>query len=488
MSQRGRSARTRPQRLARRRSGVQGFDQGGNRRSWLRSRWVLGTFGIVAAIALVAGLITTGFNNDPTAGTVDPPPVRRAGSAVDTGAVEGKPSWDAPPTFSLEDGVDYGAEIELEGGAVVVIDLMESLAPEHVNNFVFLADEDFYDDLTFHRIVTGFVAQAGDPTATGTGSAGYTLPDEPITEANGGQLSVTPIGVVAMARGGEGASSSQFFIKLGEQDHLDADGFTAFGQVTSGIDQLFAFDSRDPSAQPPPPAGPKIVDVRITRDGEVAASPEATDGSSQITAQQTEPSPGDASDASAQQTDAQTDPESSAQQEESPDMPKSYASRPEITLTAGATYTATITMEGGGVIEIELLPDVAPETVNSFIFLARDGYYDGVTFHRIIKGFMAQGGDPTGSGSGGPGYTLPAEFNDTKHERGVVSMARTADPNSAGSQFFIMYEHAPHLDGQYTAFGRVTFGMDVVDAFPARDPMGAREPGPTIESIVITED
>ena len=264
VSQRGRSARTRPQRLERRRRSIQGFDTGGRRRSWLRSRWVLGTFGIVAAVALIAGLIATGFDNGQTTQTVDPPPARRSGSQVDIGAVEGKPTWDGPPAFALEDEVDYGAEIELQDGSLVSIDLMEDLAPEHVNNFVFLVREGFYDSLTFHRIVPGFIVQAGDPTATGTGGAGYTLPDEATSDANEDALSVTPIGVVSMARSGLGASSSQFFIKLGEQDHLDDQGFTAFGTVTEGMELLYAFDSRDPGAVPAPPAGPTITTIRIT--------------------------------------------------------------------------------------------------------------------------------------------------------------------------------------------------------------------------------
>lgn len=216
------------------------------------------------ALALIASLAVVAFDSGGSAPTTDPPPVRRTGSEVDIGAVEGKPQWDAPPVFSLTDGVDYAAEIELESGDIVVVDLFQDLAPEHVNNFVFLAREGFYDDLTFHRVVPGFVAQAGDPTATGTGSAGYTLSDEPIHDGNEGELSVTPIGIVSMARSGLGASSSQFFIKLGDQDHLDDQGFTSFGMVTSGLELLYAFDTRDPAAIPTPPAGPKIVAIRIT--------------------------------------------------------------------------------------------------------------------------------------------------------------------------------------------------------------------------------
>ena len=156
-------------------------------------------------------------------------------------------------------------------------------------------------------------------------------------------------------------------------------------------------------------------------------------------------------------------------------------------LKDGVTYHATIEMDDGGLVEVELLHDKAPETVNSFVFLAREGFYDGTTFHRIIHGFVAQGGDPDGTGMGGPGYNVPAEFNDTKHVAGTFSMARSQQPDSAGSQFYITLAPTPHLDGQYTAFGQVTAGMDVVLAFPERDPQRAREPGPTMKSVTITE-
>ncbi|MCI7742334.1 MAG: peptidylprolyl isomerase [Clostridiales bacterium] len=129
----------------------------------------------------------------------------------------------------------------------------------------------------------------------------------------------------------------------------------------------------------------------------------------------------------------------------------------------------TIEMENGDVIKAELYPEVAPNTVNNFISLINKGFYDGVIFHRVIPGFMIQGGDPQGTGIGGPGYCIRGEFtsnrflNELKHTRGVLSMARTMDPNSAGSQFFIMHEDAPHLDGEYAAFGKVIEGMEAVD-------------------------
>ena len=131
--------------------------------------------------------------------------------------------------------------------------------------------------------------------------------------------------------------------------------------------------------------------------------------------------------------------------------------------------TAVIEMENGGKMTLELYPDKAPLTVENFEKLANSGFYNGLIFHRVIRGFMIQGGDPEGTGMGGPGYSIKGEFaangvkNDLKHTRGVISMARSMNPNSAGSQFFIMHENAPHLDGQYAAFGKMTDGFETLD-------------------------
>ena len=129
----------------------------------------------------------------------------------------------------------------------------------------------------------------------------------------------------------------------------------------------------------------------------------------------------------------------------------------------------TIEMENGDVMKAELYPEIAPNTVNNFISLVKKGFYDGLIFHRVISGFMIQGGDPKGIGVGGPGYGIKGEFlqngfrNELKHSRGVLSMARSGNPNSAGSQFFIMHEDSPHLDGGYAAFGKLVEGIEVVD-------------------------
>ena len=133
------------------------------------------------------------------------------------------------------------------------------------------------------------------------------------------------------------------------------------------------------------------------------------------------------------------------------------------------TTNILITMENGDTMSAELYPEIAPKTVENFVKLVNEKFYDGLIFHRVIPGFMIQGGDPQGTGMGGPGYSLVGEFssngfpNDLKHTRGVLSMARAMDPNSAGSQFFIMHQDAPHLDGQYAAFGKLTDGFDTLD-------------------------
>jgi len=167
---------------------------------------------------------------------------------------------------------------------------------------------------------------------------------------------------------------------------------------------------------------------------------------------------------------------------------KQYDAPPALVIDPAKRYMVTISTDLGDIV-IELFADKAPTTVNNFVFLARDGFYDGVTFHRVIKGFMAQGGDPTGSGSGGPGYRFADEFHPAlKHDQpGILSMAN-AGPGTNGSQFFITYGATPHLDGKHTVFGRVIEGMDVLEAIPERDPQRSREPGVAMNSVTIREE
>ena len=169
-------------------------------------------------------------------------------------------------------------------------------------------------------------------------------------------------------------------------------------------------------------------------------------------------------------------------------MAKQYDSPPPMVIDPAKRYVATISTELGDIV-IELYADKAPVTVNNFVFLAREGYYDGVTFHRVIRDFMVQGGDPTGSGSGGPGYRFPDEFHPSlRHDGpGILSMAN-AGPGTNGSQFFITHRETPHLDGRHTVFGKVIEGMDVVYAIPERDPSRAREPGLAMNSVTVVEE
>ena len=168
-------------------------------------------------------------------------------------------------------------------------------------------------------------------------------------------------------------------------------------------------------------------------------------------------------------------------------MAKTYSKPPEMVTSPKKKYTATFKLDKGDVV-VELFADKAPRTVNNFVFLARDGFYDGVTFHRVITGFMAQGGDPTGTGRGGPGYKFADEFHaNLKHDKaGILSMAN-AGPNTNGSQFFITFGPTPHLDGRHAVFGRVIKGMDVLLSITPRDPATARTPGDAIKTIEIAE-
>jgi peptidylprolyl isomerase len=166
-----------------------------------------------------------------------------------------------------------------------------------------------------------------------------------------------------------------------------------------------------------------------------------------------------------------------------------YKQAPPMTIDPAKSYTATITTPRGDIV-IKLRPDLAPKTVNSFVFLAREGFYNGLTWHRVIPGFVAQGGDPTGTGIGGPGYTVPGEFTDKVlfDKPGILAMARPGnDINGNGSQFYITTAPTPSLNNQYTIFGEVVQGLDITLAIPTRDPDTATTPGEQIVSIAIAE-
>ena len=185
--------------------------------------------------------------------------------------------------------------------------------------------------------------------------------------------------------------------------------------------------------------------------------------------------------------------EPAAQEPSAIDTPQTtalqYSAYPPMTIDASKQYFALVKMANGGEFTIQLFPDKAPKTVNSFVFLAREGYFNGVTFHRVLDGFMAQGGDPTGTGMGGPGYQFEDEFSDMVFDKaGILAMANSG-PGTNGSQFFITYDATPHLNNLHTIFGQVIEGMDVVNAITRRDPdTNPSFAGDAIESITITEE
>ncbi len=192
---------------------------------------------------------------------------------------------------------------------------------------------------------------------------------------------------------------------------------------------------------------------------------------------------------SANQDAAQTNPANTGELPDAPEVTsKQYTAAPPLTIDTAKQYFATIELAKGGTIVIQLFPDKAPITVNSFVFLTREGYFDGTTFHRVLDGFMAQGGDPTGTGGGGPGYQFPNEDSDLTFDKpGVVAMAN-AGRDTNGSQFFITFAATPWLDGGYTIFGQVVEGMDVVMGITLRDPQ--RNPdfsGDAIARVTIEE-
>ncbi len=337
-------------------------------------------------------------------------------------------------------------------------ELYAESAPLSVNNFVVLANLGYYDGLTFHRVVNDpqpFVIQGGDPLGSGQGGPGYTVPAE---------IGIPHLkGALAYARlpdqvnPTQASSGSQFYITLDATPFLDG-GYTVFGQVIEGmeiaesiaqgdlIESISISEAAERVAPTPPPSTPTPEPVS-------PALP--ADGSRPL---------------------AGIDP---IQREGMFNTP------PAMQLEEDVDYLARISTEQGDIL-IDLFEDQVPNTVNNFVVLAGLGFYDNTTFHRVIADFMAQAGDPTGTGRGGPGYRFADEFVPTlTHDGpGVLSMAN-AGPNTNGSQFFITFVATPWLDGKHTIFGKVIEGEELLASITLRDPMAATEPGDLIKQITI---
>ena len=348
-----------------------------------------------------------------------------------------------PTDYVLLDVADYGK---------ILIRLYPDVAPETVANFKMLVSENFYDGLIFHRVIQNFMIQGGDPSGDGTGGSPDTIKGE--FTNNGFENNLKHMrGVVSMARLGNDmdSASSQFFICHQNTSSLNGD-YAAFGFVVYGMDTVDKIAKVQTNSNDKP-----LSDVVIT-SARFATVP----------------------------TDAFKTPAVPYSQ-----IDFSKIHRIDVVTDATeATDYVKLTIEGYGDVIIRLYADVAPETVANFKKLVSEGFYDGLTFHRVVEEFMIQGGDPNGDGTGGSPDTIKGEFsnngfeNNLKHIRGVVSMARLGnDMNSASSQFFICQRDVSAWNGNYAAFGFVVYGMSVVDAIAGVSVDNNKKP---LSDVVIT--
>ncbi len=361
--------------------------------------------------------------------------------------------YPSPPAMHIDPGKIYFATVETEKGEIV-IELFADKVPNTVNNFVFLAREGFYEGTTFHRVLPDFMAQGGDPTGSGSGGPGYAFQDEFHPD-----LSHDTAGTLSMANAGPGTNGSQFFITLAPTPWLDG-RHTVFGKVVKGMDVLISITLRDPQFATEP--GDIIKSITITESA-VSLLPTPTPL-------------------------VYVQPGEILMPEEPAERNDLYMGKvPAMVIDPVKSYTAIFETEKGD-ITVELYTQQVPNTVNSFVFLAREGYYDNTTFHRVIEGFMAQAGDPTASGAGGPGYVFADETNpELRHDSaGILSMAN-AGANTNGSQFFFTFDATPWLDGMHTVFGKVVAGYEVLESISLRDPQTATVQGDLIKTIKIVE-
>lgn len=365
--------------------------------------------------------------------------------------------WNTAPENVLEPGQIYVATFKTEVGDVVV-ELLTEVAPENVNNFVALANAGYYDGTHFYEVIEEIVAVGGDPLEDGSGSPGYFVNDELVSNAFEGA------GWLGSAQLAPDSNTGQFFFSLGDASWL-AERFTPLGQVIDGVDVLSEIKLRDPVQAPESP-GTLIQRIDIS----TAASSGLPDPT---------PTPEPLSPTTPPEGErplSKIDP---------PARDGYYNTAPQLEIDTDKDYVAIIRTDIGD-ITIDLYEDQTPNTVNNLVLLALNGFYDDTIFHRVIDGFMAQLGDPTGTGAGGPGYRFDDEFvPELRHDRaGIVSMAN-AGPGTNGSQFFITFDATEWLDDAHTVFGEVIEGMDVVENIPLRDPDTATEPGLKIIRIDI---
>jgi cyclophilin family peptidyl-prolyl cis-trans isomerase len=347
--------------------------------------------------------------------------------------------WDSPPAMSIDQEAIYIATLKTEKGDINV-ELFADRAPVTVNNFVFLAEQGFYDDTTFHRVLTNFMAQGGDPTGTGAGGPGYVFEDEFHPS-----LRFEEVGFLAMANGGPNTNGSQFFINTVPTPHLTG-LHTIFGKVVEGLDVVLSLSLRDPQANPES-VGDRLNTVEIEIVSESMLPP---------------PTP----------TPILIVPEVESGRPladlEVIDRANLYTGRPEMIIDLSSTYHATIQTTQGE-IEVELLPEEAPESVNNFVVLAELGFWDDFPINFIEPDTFVLTGSPAGDPSSDVGYTVPSEVGLPNVTGAFGYWYREDRIASSGSQIYFLLADVPSLDGIFTVFGQVVEGFSVAESLTLED-------------------
>ena len=364
------------------------------------------------------------------------------------------PGWKVrlpkPPKAVFDDGdTDYFWNIDTNKG-LIKVKLWPDIAPMHVSSTIYLTRMGFYDSIPFHRVITAFMAQGGCPLGKGTGSPGYKYAGEFSSSVKHDRP-----GLLSMANSGPGTDGSQFFLTFKATPWLDGK-HTLFGEVVEGLDVLKVLESKGSrSGKTSEKLWMQKCTITTVKVPRVEFSFTALDKFI---------------------AGAKIDKNVAGWRTKLPRPPKfGFAKSKKLFWTMKTNK---------GEIRIELNPGVAPMHVSSALYLSRLGFYDGLSFHRVIQGFMAQGGCPTGSGNGNPGYQFAGEFSkDLKHDAAGILSTANAGPGTDGSQFFITFKALSSLDGKYTIYGKVVEGMDVVKTI---EKLGSADAsGKTIQPLII---
>ncbi|MFN2148304.1 MAG: peptidylprolyl isomerase, partial [Anaerolineales bacterium] len=395
---------------------------------------------VVLVLGLVIALSLASAACGGAAGGVAETPSAPVEQPTETGPVARPGPWDTPPAMSIDPNAVYVATLVTEKGNVKV-ELFADRAPVTVNNFIFLAEQGYYNDITFHRVIPGFMAQSGDPTGTGTGGPGYTIEDE-ITHG----LTFDQPGLLAMANvGSPDTNGSQFFITYAPTPWLNG-LHTIFGEVIEGMDVLEQLTPRDPQ-ESPDFEGDRLITVEI----------EQVDRS-------TLPTPTPAPEAVVPEP-ADGRPLAEIPPAERADL---YTGMPDMVIELDKTYSANIDTSKGRIV-VKLEPLSAPKSVNNFVVLARLGYWDGFPIATVQQGAFFLTGSPAAQPDSDIGYVLPSENGNPATAGALGYWFRQDKLASSGSQIFITLDNLTGMEEFYTIFGYVTSGLDVAESLTTED-------------------